>query len=205
MSDANIPLLTDIVADSDASNERIDSEPDQAAGTANPAIDEIDTATGEIDTALAAGDPVQPETDQPRPGQTPPRDDAEELAIFEADDSRPGDTANHYMPSAEFLQDALAFDEYEIVPASLQLRLEDELPDSIAIDDAETVIAELQTRIASHVYELTDELMRAAFADLEARVFRQISTNLRQQLPELIDSVVREHLLERGRRSPEGE
>jgi hypothetical protein len=65
------------------------------------------------------------------------------------------------------------------------------------IPDLETVIAELQTRIASSTYALTDELMRTAFAELEANVFRQISSRLRQQLPELIDSVIREHLTQR--------
>ena len=62
------------------------------------------------------------------------------------------------------------------------------------IPDLETVIAELQTRIASQTFALTDDLMRTAFAEIEANVFRQISSRLRQQLPELIDSVLREHL-----------
>jgi hypothetical protein len=68
------------------------------------------------------------------------------------------------------------------------------------IPDLETVIAELQTRIASRTYALTDELMRTAFAELEANVFRQISSRLRQQLPELIDAVIREHLTAREQR-----
>ena len=63
------------------------------------------------------------------------------------------------------------------------------------ITDLETVIAEMQTRLASKTYALTDELMRAAFAELEANVFRQILSELRQQLPELIDAVIREHLI----------
>ena len=62
------------------------------------------------------------------------------------------------------------------------------------IPDLETVIAELQTRLASRTYALTDELMRTAFSELEANIFRQISSQLRQQLPELIDTVIREHL-----------
>jgi hypothetical protein len=60
--------------------------------------------------------------------------------------------------------------------------------------DMETIIAELQTKIASQTFALTDELMRAAFAEMEANIFRQITSNLRQELPELIDSVIREHL-----------
>ena len=65
------------------------------------------------------------------------------------------------------------------------------------IPDLETVIAEMQTRLASSTYALTDELMRTAFAELEATVFRQISSRLRQQLPELIDAIIREHLSKR--------
>lgn len=72
-----------------------------------------------------------------------------------------------------------------------------------AIPDLETVIAELQTRLASRTYALTDELMRSAFAELEASLFRQISSQLRQQLPELIDAVIREHLTRRD--EPDGE
>jgi hypothetical protein len=60
--------------------------------------------------------------------------------------------------------------------------------------DIETTIAELQTRLASRTYALTDELLRAAFNDMEASVFRQVSSRLRQQLPELIDAVLREQL-----------
>ena len=72
-----------------------------------------------------------------------------------------------------------------------------------AIPDLETVIAELQTHLASRTYALTDELMRNAFAELEANLFRQISSQLRQQLPELIDAVIREHLTRRD--EPDGE
>jgi len=60
--------------------------------------------------------------------------------------------------------------------------------------DIESTIAELQTRLASRTYALTDELLRAAFNDMEANVFRQVSSRLRQQLPELIDAVLREQL-----------
>jgi hypothetical protein len=61
-------------------------------------------------------------------------------------------------------------------------------------EDIEAVIAELQTRIASGTFALTDELMRSAFAEMEASIFRQISSRLRQELPELIDSIIREQL-----------
>jgi Mg/Co/Ni transporter MgtE len=56
------------------------------------------------------------------------------------------------------------------------------------------LIAELQTRIASRTFELTDELMRAAFSEMEAKIYQQILSSLRQALPEIIDSLLREHL-----------
>ena len=59
---------------------------------------------------------------------------------------------------------------------------------------ADEVIAELQTRLASETFALADELMRNAFAEMEAHLFEQISGRLREALPELIDSVLREHL-----------
>lgn len=122
----------------------------------------------------------------------------EEVVVFEADDSA-GDTNKHYMPSTQVLQDAAADDSANDMIVWEQETLD--VVDTVEISDFENVVAELQTRIASHTYELTDELLRAAFSDIEAKIFRQISTHLRQQLPELIDSVVREHLLERNRRS----
>jgi hypothetical protein len=60
--------------------------------------------------------------------------------------------------------------------------------------DTETLIAELQTRIASETFALTEELMRTAFAEMEAKLHQQISACLRRELPELIDSLLREQL-----------
>ena len=58
----------------------------------------------------------------------------------------------------------------------------------------DTLVAELQTRIASESFALAEELMRSAFAEMEAQVFEQISRRLREKLPDLIDSILREHL-----------
>jgi hypothetical protein len=60
--------------------------------------------------------------------------------------------------------------------------------------DIETVIAELQTRLAARTFALADELMQTAFADMEAKIREQISARLRRELPELIDSLLREYL-----------
>lgn len=61
-------------------------------------------------------------------------------------------------------------------------------------EDLEALIAELQTQIAAKTFELTDDIMRRAFAEMEASIFEQISGRLRQELPELIDSLLREQL-----------
>ena len=73
---------------------------------------------------------------------------------------------------------------------------DDQHTNEVTIYDVESLVAELQTHLASHTYELADELRRKAFADMEARVFKEISSHLRQQLPELIDAVIREHLMQ---------
>jgi hypothetical protein len=68
------------------------------------------------------------------------------------------------------------------------------LTEIIGPDDTEALIAELQTRMAAATFALTEELMRAAFAEMEARLLEQVSENLRRQLPELLDQLLREHL-----------
>jgi len=59
--------------------------------------------------------------------------------------------------------------------------------------DIETLLAELQTKLASRTFELADDLIRSAFAQMEAALFEQISSRLRSQLPDLIDATPREH------------
>jgi len=60
--------------------------------------------------------------------------------------------------------------------------------------DRDTLVAELQTKLAARTFALTDELLRSAFAQMEASVFQQITAKLRRELPELIDATLREHL-----------
>ena len=60
--------------------------------------------------------------------------------------------------------------------------------------DIDTLIAELQTNLAARAYALTEQLLHSAFSELEATLFEQVTTKLRQELPELIDSVLREQL-----------
>lgn len=68
------------------------------------------------------------------------------------------------------------------------------LTDVIGPADTEALIAELQTRMASETFALTEEIMRAAFSEMEARLLEQVSENLRRRLPELLDQLLREHL-----------
>ena len=60
--------------------------------------------------------------------------------------------------------------------------------------DVETLVAELQTSLAASTFALTEQLLHSTFSEMEASLFQQISTKLRQELPELIDSVLRQHL-----------
>ena len=60
--------------------------------------------------------------------------------------------------------------------------------------DMEALIAELQTQLASRTFALTDEIMRRAFAEMEASLFMEISGRLRRELPDMIDSLLRERL-----------
>ena len=60
--------------------------------------------------------------------------------------------------------------------------------------DSESLIAELQTELASRTFELTEKIMRTAFSEMEATIYEQISGRLRRELPELIDTLLRERL-----------
>lgn len=59
--------------------------------------------------------------------------------------------------------------------------------------ELETLLVEVQTKLASRTFKLADELLRTAFAEMEATLFEQIAGKLRRQLPELIDATLREH------------
>jgi hypothetical protein len=61
-------------------------------------------------------------------------------------------------------------------------------------ESTEILIAELQTQLAASAFALTDEILRTAFAEMEASIFEQISGRLRRELPELIDTLLRERL-----------
>ena len=58
----------------------------------------------------------------------------------------------------------------------------------------EALAAELQVHLAASTFALTEQLLRGALADVEAAVAEQVTAKLREQLPELIDVVLRRHL-----------
>lgn len=58
----------------------------------------------------------------------------------------------------------------------------------------ETLIAELQTELAAGAYELTEAILHSAFAEMEARIYADISRRLRAELPELMDELLRQRL-----------
>jgi hypothetical protein len=60
--------------------------------------------------------------------------------------------------------------------------------------DKASLIAELQTQLAANAYALTEQVLHTAFAEMEATLFEQVSKRLRQELPELVDRILREHL-----------
>jgi len=76
------------------------------------------------------------------------------------------------------------------------------LTDAVDEDDAsgaypsqaDTLIAEVQTHLAASAFALTDRLLKEALAEMEASVYERVTAQLRQELPELIDAVLRRHL-----------
>jgi hypothetical protein len=62
-----------------------------------------------------------------------------------------------------------------------------------SVDNA-NLIAELQTQLASGAFALTEQLLHTAFSEMEATLYEHVSNRLRQELPELIDKILRDHL-----------
>jgi len=60
--------------------------------------------------------------------------------------------------------------------------------------ERDALVAELQTTLAARTYALTEEILRATFAEMEASLLERITTRLRRELPEIIDAALRERL-----------
>ena len=60
----------------------------------------------------------------------------------------------------------------------------------------ESELAELQVRIATGSFLLVEKLLHSAYQEMEATLFDEVVGRLRNELPELIDQVLREHFEE---------
>ncbi|MGW8370138.1 MAG: hypothetical protein ACWGPN_15845 [Gammaproteobacteria bacterium] len=58
----------------------------------------------------------------------------------------------------------------------------------------EEQLTELRADLLSRTYDLADQLVHTAFRDMEAALFEQVSNRLREQLPELFERVLGDHL-----------
>ena len=58
----------------------------------------------------------------------------------------------------------------------------------------EAQLATVQVELTSLTRELTDRLLDGALRDMEATLREKVSDQLREELPDLIDRVLREHL-----------
>jgi hypothetical protein len=67
-------------------------------------------------------------------------------------------------------------------------------PTADSLFDREMLIAELQTKLSVGAFTLTEQLLHSAISEMEATLFEQVLNRLRQELPELVDTVLREHL-----------
>jgi hypothetical protein len=59
---------------------------------------------------------------------------------------------------------------------------------------SEEQLGEMRADLAARTYGLADQLVHTAFRDLEAALFEQVSNRLREELPELIERVLDDHL-----------
>ena len=75
-------------------------------------------------------------------------------------------------------------------------RPDDPLKPGSDIDEAQLAI--LQTELASQTFNLAGQALHSAFQEMEAAMFERASIRLRKELPELIDTVLREYLKPRS-------
>lgn len=58
---------------------------------------------------------------------------------------------------------------------------------------SESELAELQVRITTGSFMLVEKLLHGAVKEMEAVLFDEVISRLRNELPELIDQALREH------------
>ena len=98
------------------------------------------------------------------------------------------------MSETEFPYESSGGDE---IPVLTDIIEEESAPEQVVEEDTsanEELIAELQTKLSVGAFTLTEQLLHSAISEMEATLFEQVLNRLRQELPELVDSVLREHL-----------
>lgn len=94
---------------------------------------------------------------------------------------------NSKAPGAPVLNDPIEYDD-TVVP----LLTEAETPTEPAVTEEQ--LASVQAELTSLTRDLADRLLDGALRDMEAALFEQVANRLRDELPEMIDRVLREHL-----------
>jgi len=59
---------------------------------------------------------------------------------------------------------------------------------------SEAQLAAVQAELTALAHDLTERLLNAALREMEAALFRQVSDRLREELPILVEKVLRDHL-----------
>ncbi len=75
------------------------------------------------------------------------------------------------------------------------------LTDAVVIDDPQSPAARagsLQSAIVSEMLELADSLLHRAAKDIEATLFENVLDRLREQLPEIVERVLRAQSADHG-------
>ena len=83
-------------------------------------------------------------------------------------------------------------DPVELDDAVVPLLTDAESPSEAAVTEEQ--VASVQAELTSLTRDLTERLLHAAMRDMEAALFEQVANRLREELPELIDRALREHL-----------
>ncbi len=88
------------------------------------------------------------------------------------------------------------FSDSDAIPVLTDVVEDEPKPDTESDEpafDGEILIAELQTKLSVSAFDLTEQLLLSAISEMESTLREQVLIRLRQELPELIDTVLREH------------
>jgi hypothetical protein len=96
------------------------------------------------------------------------------------------------------LQDQTAEDDIPVLTEALSAEeiaeLEGTGDTTPTFEITEDELSEMRADLAARTYDLADQLVHTAFKDMEAALFEQVSNRLREELPELFERVLTDHL-----------